>query len=207
MKIPSILEPKRFIRYIYNKRIDFGDILSSGLSASTKPVIWAHVNSLKELDMLQPVIKQFAQKRKYTILVTCHHSSVRYTGLGDYDCIDYLFTLPVNTDLNAELFISLAKPAVAIFLTLTDCSWYCNLLKNRNIPTFLIAEKRGHLCYVSQRTSFRLHIDNRKLYRKFEKYRPMFFCINDSQFADDGDREYAIAYVSRLFPDKSRFEK
>lgn len=78
----------------------------------------------------------------------------------------------------------------------------------RNIYSYVaLAEKRGHLCYVTQRTSFRFHIDNRKLYKKFERYKPMLFCMNDSQFANDDDRKCAIAFLCKLFPDKSLFEK
>lgn len=78
----------------------------------------------------------------------------------------------------------------------------------RNIYSYVaLAEKRGHLNYVSQHTSFRFHIDNRKLYRKFERYQPILFCMNDSQFANDDDRKCAGAFVRKLFPVKSQFEK
>ena len=78
----------------------------------------------------------------------------------------------------------------------------------RNIYSYVaLAEKRGHLCYVTQRTSFRFHIDNRKLYKKFKRYNPMLFCMNDSQFANDDDRKCAITFLCKLFPDKSLFEK
>ncbi len=69
------------------------------------------------------------------------------------------------------------------------------------------AEKTAHRKYVTQRTSFRLHIDNRRLYEKFKKYNPVFFCMNDSEFANDDDRAYADDFRSTLFPDKSSFEK
>lgn len=70
-----------------------------------------------------------------------------------------------------------------------------------------LAEKRGHLRYVTQRHSFRLHIDNRRGYAKFERYNPVLFCMNDSEYAGPEDRKFAISYVSRRFPDKSQFEK
>lgn len=78
----------------------------------------------------------------------------------------------------------------------------------RNLYSYVaLAEKQGHRCYVSQHTSFRFHIDNHKLYRKFERYNPMLFCMNDSQFANDDDRRCAKEFVSTLFPEKSQFEK
>ncbi|MBQ9285333.1 MAG: Stealth CR1 domain-containing protein [Bacteroidaceae bacterium] len=78
----------------------------------------------------------------------------------------------------------------------------------RNIYSYVpLAEKRAHLCYVTQHTSFRFHIDNRKYYAKFKKYNPVFFCMNDSQFANDDDRRHAATFLQQLFPDKSQFEK
>ncbi|MCD8288266.1 MAG: Stealth CR1 domain-containing protein [Porphyromonadaceae bacterium] len=70
-----------------------------------------------------------------------------------------------------------------------------------------LAQKRAHLQYVTQRTSFKSSIHNRKNYAKFERYNPVFFCMNDSQYATNEDRERTIEYLSRLFPDKSQFEK
>lgn len=69
-----------------------------------------------------------------------------------------------------------------------------------------LAEGRGHLRYVSHRHSFRLHIDNPRLYTKFWKYNPVFFCMNDSEYANAADRRHAIEFLSRLFPEKSQFE-
>ena len=70
-----------------------------------------------------------------------------------------------------------------------------------------LAEKKGHLRYVSHKHSFRLHIDNHKLYEKFERYNPVFFCMNDSEFANDVDRKAAIDFLESKFPKKSEFEK
>ncbi len=68
-------------------------------------------------------------------------------------------------------------------------------------------KKRGHLQYVDQHTSFRFHIDNHKHYEKLMRFKPMLFCMNDSQYATDADRELAAAFLAKRFPDKSKFEK
>ena len=51
------------------------------------------------------------------------------------------------------------------------------------------------------------HIDNEGNYRKLEKYNPLLFCMNDSEFAHDCDREKAAAFLEKRFPQKSQFEK
>lgn len=78
----------------------------------------------------------------------------------------------------------------------------------RNIYSYVaLAEKQGHLHYVTQKTSFRLHIDNEGNYGKLERYNPLLFCMNDSEYADDRDRQKAAAFLEKRFPEKSEFEK
>ena len=78
----------------------------------------------------------------------------------------------------------------------------------RNIYSYVaLAEKRAHLHYVTQRTSFRFHIHRENHYKKLERYNPMLFCMNDSEFATDDDRKRMAEFLSLRFPDKSQFEK
>ena len=78
----------------------------------------------------------------------------------------------------------------------------------RNIYSYVpLAEKRGHLLYVTQKTSFRFHIQKESHYRKLKKYNPTFFCMNDSEYATDADRQRVTEFLAERFPEKSRFEK
>lgn len=78
----------------------------------------------------------------------------------------------------------------------------------RNIYSYVpLAEKRAHLHYVTQKTSFRLHIQNESHYNKLERYNPLLFCMNDSEYAQESDRKRAAAFLEKRFPKKSQFEK
>lgn len=70
-----------------------------------------------------------------------------------------------------------------------------------------LAERRGHLRHVSQKESLRVHIQNRQHYAKLEKYNPIFFCMNDSEYANDADRLFSARFLAVRFPQKSQFEK
>lgn len=89
----------------------------------------------------------------------------------------------------------------------------CNHVRNsndihRSIYAFIdLAEKRCHPTYVNQKTSFRFHIQNHKHYKKLEKYNPIFFCMNDSEYANDYDRKMVKEFLGKRFPTKSEFEK
>ncbi len=70
-----------------------------------------------------------------------------------------------------------------------------------------LAENRGHIECVPNNVSFRLAIHKAKLYEDFQKFDPILFCVNDSQFATDEDRQRSTAFLDKLFPDKSSYEK
>ena len=69
-----------------------------------------------------------------------------------------------------------------------------------------LTEKRGHLRHPSKMESLHVQIHKDSHYRKLEKYRPMLFCLNDSQYASDIDRVRAKTLLESHFPEKSQFE-
>ena len=77
----------------------------------------------------------------------------------------------------------------------------------RNLYSYAaLLEGEARRQFVSQKTSFRLHIDNTSHYAKLERYNPMLFCLNDSQYATDSDRLKVKEYLKRRFPEASEFE-
>lgn len=78
----------------------------------------------------------------------------------------------------------------------------------RNLYTYVaLAEGKAALRFVDQHTSFRLHIDKPSRYAKLEAYRPMLFCLNDSEYSTDADRKCVGEFLLRRFPNPSSFEK
>jgi hypothetical protein len=71
---------------------------------------------------------------------------------------------------------------------------------------FALAEKRGHLKYVSRKESLHVHIQKDKHYRKLKKFNPTFFCMNDTEHADENDRMKLKMWLNTRFPEKSVFE-
>lgn len=43
--------------------------------------------------------------------------------------------------------------------------------------------------------------------KDFEKYNPLMFCMNDSEYTSDSERERMVAFLKMKFPQKSSFEK
>ena len=79
---------------------------------------------------------------------------------------------------------------------------------HRSVISYMsLAEKHGLLRYVSQKESMLVRIHKEKDYRKLEEFGPMFFCMNDSEYATDKDRAKVKDYLEKRFPNKSEFEK
>ena len=70
-----------------------------------------------------------------------------------------------------------------------------------------LAEKRGHLRYVSNDESLHIHIQKDRHFEKLKKFNPTFFCMNDTEYANDNDRMKLKVWLSTRFPEKSEFEK
>lgn len=70
-----------------------------------------------------------------------------------------------------------------------------------------LAEKRGQLRYVTQKESMIVRIHKENDYIKLQKNQPLFFCMNDSEYAQDKDREKSKEMLEKRFPTKSKFEK
>ena len=50
-------------------------------------------------------------------------------------------------------------------------------------------------------------IHKKRHYERLDQYNPLFFCMNDSEYATDNDRMMSKAYLEKRFPKKSSFEK
>ena len=61
--------------------------------------------------------------------------------------------------------------------------------------------------FVNERESFRCHIEKAHYFKRMEKKKPAFFCLNDSQDANDEDRKRVAEFLENKFPEKSQFEK
>lgn len=79
---------------------------------------------------------------------------------------------------------------------------------HRSIISYaVLAEKRGLLRYVTQNESMLVRIHKKNDYEKLENKGPLFFCMNDSEYASDSDRKKSKEMLEKLFPKKSQFEK
>jgi len=115
-------------------------------------------------------------------------------------------------NIDAYLKSNCQKTAEEIFKKELEATFVNHLRNNNDIQRIIysyvaLAEKRGYLHYVSKKDSFHVQIYRENDYKKLVKYNPTLFCMNDSPYADDKDRERLKKWLDNYFPEKSAFEK
>ena len=104
-----------------------------------KKTVWIHVASLGEFEQGRPLIEYLKNNAQgYTIILTFFSPS-GYEIRKNYPLADFIFYLPIDTAANAQRFIELLKPDLAIFVKYEFWYHYLTELKFRNIPTLLIS--------------------------------------------------------------------
>src|SRR5437868_2703831 len=79
-------------------------------------LIWIHCASLGEFEQGRPLIEKIKSQKTNSKIILTFFSPSGYEVRKNYELADHIFYLPLDTPGNAEKFIRLTKPSVAIFI-------------------------------------------------------------------------------------------
>ena len=123
----------------HNGRIGIFNKLATSFEHNCKPVIWMHCASLGEFEQGRPVLEDLQkQYPNYSILLTFFSPS-GYEVHKHYNGANFVFYLPMDSAGNAQQFLKIVNPSIAIFVKYEFWHYYLTGLKKRQIPTILIA--------------------------------------------------------------------
>ena len=134
LKIATIFS-KKIKLFVDGRKKTFHKI-SSLKNAKT---IWFHAASLGEFEQAIPIIEELKKNYKsYKILVTFFSPS-GYEIRKNYELADVVCYLPLDSKANAQKFIEIVDPKMAIFIKYEFWPNFLNELKKKEIPTILIS--------------------------------------------------------------------
>ncbi len=119
-------------------RTDLFQHIRRSVDSSGKSV-WFHFASLGEFEQGRPVIEQLRKLRPDATLVITFFSPSGYEIRKNYPLADHVFYLPLDTRSNAEQFIRLINPEVAVFTKYEYWFHYFKILKRDEIPLYMIS--------------------------------------------------------------------
>lgn len=104
-----------------------------------KKVIWFHCSSLGEFEQARPVIEETRAAYPNAYIVLTFFSPSGYTVRKDYEMVDAVWYLPLDTPAHAKDFITLIKPDFVVFVKYEFWYFYLKTLSEHKIPVILIS--------------------------------------------------------------------
>ena len=126
------------IKLFIDGRKDTFQKLSSVIS-STDKTIWIHCASLGEFEQGRPIIERIKNDYKVHKIILTFFSPSGYEVQKNYNQVDVVCYLPLDTKFNARKFIEMANPEIAIFVKYEFWPNILNELNKRAITTILIS--------------------------------------------------------------------
>lgn len=103
------------------------------------PLVWVHAASLGEFEQGRPVLESLRQQHPGCRILLTFFSPSGYEVRKDYKGADYVYYLPLDTRRNAEDFLALARPQLAIFIKYEFWHHFLTALYRRGVPVLLIS--------------------------------------------------------------------
>ncbi len=112
-------------------------IINASAIDKTKKLIWFHSSSLGEFEQAKPIIEKLKRQVNANILVTFFSPS-GYVNSKKYPFADLVSYLPFDFKSQADKFIKIVNPHLAIFMRYDIWPNHINALWEKNIPSLLV---------------------------------------------------------------------
>lgn len=112
------------------------------LLSAIKPddkTIWMHCASLGEFEQGRPILEELRKSNPNYKIVLSFYSPSGYEIRKDYQEVDIVVYLPIDTIAKSKKFIELIQPSIAIFIKYEFWPNMLSVLKEQSIETILVS--------------------------------------------------------------------
>jgi len=102
-------------------------------------IIWIHAASVGEFEQARPLIERIREEYPNKKILLTFFSPSGYELRKNYNLVDYIYYLPIDSKRNAKKFIDLIKPEMVFFIKYEFWFNYINELYKRVIPIYLVS--------------------------------------------------------------------
>lgn len=107
--------------------------------ANPAPVAWFHCASLGEFEQGRPVIEAYRDAFPAHLILLTFFSPSGYNHRNQYDFVDHVFYLPIDTIHNSRKFVNIVRPSLAVFVKYEFWFNYLHQLFIRDVPVYTIS--------------------------------------------------------------------
>ncbi|MFT5166956.1 MAG: 3-deoxy-D-manno-octulosonic-acid transferase [Saprospiraceae bacterium] len=137
VRLASLFNPKAK-QWLDGRKEVFKNLETAGFKASDA-VVWIHAASLGEFEQGRPIIEQLKKEYPHCKILLTFFSPSGYEIRKDYKLADYVSYLPMDSKSNAQRFIEIVQPKLAIFIKYELWYHFLQQLQKAKIPTLLVS--------------------------------------------------------------------
>lgn len=113
--------------------------IAADLREEDQQPVWFHCASLGEFEQGRPLMEALKAANPDTKILLTFFSPSGYEVRKNYNGADHIYYLPLDTAKNAQQFISITRPKLAIFVKYEFWYHYLHTLKQNGIPGLVIS--------------------------------------------------------------------
>lgn len=102
-------------------------------------IIWIHCASLGEFEQGRPLVEKLKENHTEHKILLTFFSPSGYEVRKNYNEVNAVFYLPLDSKTNAQKFITILKPSLVFWVKYEYWFYYLTTLKKNNIPVILIS--------------------------------------------------------------------
>lgn len=140
IRVAAFFHPKA--KLWWNGRKNWAENLSTELSSKRKAgqtLIWVHSASLGEFEQGRPLMEAIKKQHPEVFILLSFFSPSGYEIRKNYAQADLVCYLPADLPSNAQQFLSIVQPQLAIFVKYEFWYNFLKTLHKKEIPVWLIA--------------------------------------------------------------------
>jgi 3-deoxy-D-manno-octulosonic-acid transferase len=124
-------------QFVSGRKQIFAKLKSAFAEESNGQLVWVHCASLGEFEQGRPIMESLKARLPGIRILLTFFSPSGYEVRKDYSYADHVFYLPWDTPAQAKEFVSITKPAIAIFVKYEF--WYHYSAQLRKAGTHVIS--------------------------------------------------------------------
>ncbi|MBL7706984.1 MAG: 3-deoxy-D-manno-octulosonic acid transferase [Taibaiella sp.] len=113
--------------------------VAADFQQEVQPPVWFHCASLGEFEQGRPLMEALKVAYPDIKILLTFFSPSGYEVRKNYSGADYIYYLPFDTQKNAQQFIAITRPQMAIFVKYEFWYHYLNTLKQNDIPAIVVS--------------------------------------------------------------------
>ena len=104
-----------------------------------KDIVWFHCASYGEYEQVKELMKAYKLKHNNHKILLTFFSPSGYQNFKDFNIVDFVFYIPLDTKQNANKFIEIVKPIKVIFVKYEFWFNFISEISKNNIPLYYVS--------------------------------------------------------------------